>query len=176
MSTTGNEFERPGVNYPDREDTEGATDTPSEGEPTRDEPTRDEPAAATEETGTPEAPEPTHEAVGVGVIDDGTSVVNPQALGGHQGRDGGRDTMSASQAQKAGALGTEQEQRLPAMSQNNASDIEKVSGIVVQTRADVVDMPFERVVEVLAQRLDQAGVSLPERDVEELARQITTGE
>ena len=28
MSTTGNEFEQPGVNYPDREDAHGALDAP----------------------------------------------------------------------------------------------------------------------------------------------------
>ena len=33
MSTTGNEFEQPGVNYPDRDDAAGAT--PSPGDDTR---------------------------------------------------------------------------------------------------------------------------------------------
>ena len=36
MSTTGNEYEQPGVNYPDREDAGGATSTPAPGEPMRD--------------------------------------------------------------------------------------------------------------------------------------------
>ena len=37
MSTTGNEYEQPGVNYPDREDAGGATDTPGTDDAVRDE-------------------------------------------------------------------------------------------------------------------------------------------
>jgi hypothetical protein len=190
MSTTGNEFEQPGVNYPDREDAEGAQTTPATGEPTRDEgvqapptmgepaadasPTASEPSAEVEPGAEPTATathqpgtEPSHEAVGIGVIDDGS----------HHGQDAGRETMTAGQAQhESGGLGPEQEQRLPAMSQNNASDLEKVAGIMAQTRSDVATMPFERVVEVLRERLTQAGVELPDRDVRELARQISTGD
>lgn len=185
MSTTGNEFEQPGVNYPDREDAKGAGDTPAPDEPQRDEapgapPTMGEPSAdaqdapaATEApaaggTGAPGAGEPSHEAVGVGVLDDGTD---------HHGQDADRDTMSASEAQQTpGALGTEQEQRLPAMSQNNATEVDKVAGIVAQTRADVGTEPLERIAEVLRQRLTQAGVDLPDNDVDELARQVSTGD
>lgn len=204
MSTTGNEYEQPGVNYPDREDAAGAEATPAPGEPKRDggveappamgEPAPDaspappagaqgapgsqagqatpstevdadaEPVAAAPATGA----EPSHEAVGIGVIDDGAS---------HHGQDEGRDTMTASQAQHAtGGLGTEQEQRLPAMAQNNASDLEKVTGIVAQTRADVATQPFERIVEVLRERLVQAGVELPDSDIQELAQQLSVGD
>jgi hypothetical protein len=95
----------------------------------------------------------------------------------HHGQDEGRDTLSAGEAQRtAGALGTEQEQRLPAMAQNDASEVEKVSGIVVQTRADVGTEPVDRIAEVLRQRLDQAGIDLPDSDIQELARQVSTGD
>ncbi|WP_203580142.1 hypothetical protein [Microbacterium hibisci] len=241
MSTTGNEYEQPGVNYPDRNDADGATDTPGAGEPARAEqpaaaPTMGEPAEDAEPAGTwTEAPEqggtaapspteegggagsptqdgagagsptqdgatssasevpgahspappaqgaaatgpsegarsgePSHEAVGIGVLDDGAD---------HHGHDEGRDTMTASEAQQTpGALGTEQEQRLPAMAQNNASDLEKVTGIVAQTRQDVGTEPLERIAEVLRQRLDQSGIDLPDADVQELARQVSTGD
>lgn len=175
MSTTGNEYEQPGVNYPDRKDADGATDTPAANEPVREEkpaaPALGEPAPDAEPAGAwneaPDQGEPSHEAVGIGVIDDGD----------HHGHDEGRDTVTASQAQRTpGALGTEQEQRLPAMAQNNAADVDKVAGIVAQTRADVGTEPLERIAEVLQQRLSQAGVDLPEHDVEELARQVQTGD
>ena len=84
--------------------------------------------------------------------------------------------MTAGEAQREGALGTEQEQRLPAMSQNNASQVEKVSGIVVQTRSDVGDQPQERIQDVLRQRLEQSGIDLPDAEIAELARQISGGD
>lgn len=191
MSTTGNEYEQPGVNYPDREDADGARATPATGEPTRDdtpsspdelpggEPVGGEPAddatERNEAAGDPpeNAPapvgdEPTHVATGIGVVDDGAD---------HHGQDGGRETVSAGEAQRTpGALGTEQEQRLPAMAQNDASSVEKVSGIVAQTRADVGTEPVERITEVLHQRLEQAGVDLPDDHIAELAQQVSTGD
>ncbi|MCC2031363.1 hypothetical protein [Microbacterium allomyrinae] len=152
-STTGNEYEQPGINYPDREDADGATRTPAEGEPTRE-------GAA--------PPEPSHTAVGIGVPDEGTD---------HHGQDDGRDTSTAGEAQRTpGALGTEQEQRLPAMAQNNASDVEKVTGIVAQTRSDVGTESLERIADVLRQRLEQSGVDLPDDDIQELARQVSVGD
>lgn len=173
MSTTGNEFEQPGVNYPDREDAAGATGTPGAGDAVRPEQTSDAEQAAPEgaaATGPSEGAlsgEPSHEAVGIGVVD----------APDHHGSDQGRDTMSVSQAQRtAGGLGSEQEQRLPAMSQNNASDLDKVTGVVAQTRQDVGTEPLERIAQVLGQRLEQAGVDLPEGDIHELARQISTGD
>jgi hypothetical protein len=124
-------------------------------------------AAATVPSDGAQSGEPSHEAVGIGVIDGGD----------HHGHDGGRDTLSVSEAQHTpGALGSEQEQRLPAMSQNNASDVDKVAGIVAQTRSDVGAEPLERIAEVLRQRLTQSGIDLPEHDVEELARQVSTGD
>jgi hypothetical protein len=158
MSGTGNEFERPGVNYPDRED---STEGPEPGEPARDE--GQEPASAG-------APEPTHEAVGIGVMDSPDGV-------DHHGQDGGRDTLTVGEAQRtSGGLGSEQEQRLPAMSQNDASTIDKVSGIVAQTRSDVGIESTERIAEVLRQRFEQSGIDLPDADVDELAQQISTGD
>ena len=95
----------------------------------------------------------------------------------HHGQDEGRDTLTVGEAQRQkGGLGTEQEQRLPAMSQNDASAIDKVAGIAAQTRADVGTEPVGRIAEVLQQRLDQAGVDLPAADVDELANQIATGD
>jgi hypothetical protein len=155
MSTTGNENEQPGVNQPDRA---GAGQTPAADDATRD----DKPS--------PAAAEPSHEAVGIGVIDtdEGTD---------HHGQDAGRDALSAGEAQRMpGGLGTEQEQRLPAMSQNDASELEKVTGVVAQTRADVGTEPVERIAEVLRQRLEQSGIDLPDSDIEELAHQISTGD
>ena len=194
MSTTGNEYEQPGVNYPDREDADGAEATPAAGEPTRDgtpsspdelpggEPVGGEPAddatERNEAAGDPpseDAPAPadddvSHVATGIGVMDAGEGE-------DHHGQDGGRETASAGEAQRTpGALGTEQEQRLPAMAQNDASTVEKVSGIVAQTRADVGTEPVERITEVLHQRLEQAGVDLPDDDIAELARQVSTGD
>jgi hypothetical protein len=110
-----------------------------------------------------------HQAVGVGVVDS-------DAGGDHYGQDEGRETLTAGQAQRAGALGSEQEQRLPAMSQNDASAVDKVSGIVAQTRQDVGTKSIEEIAHVLAQRLEQSGVPLPDSEVQELARQISTGD
>lgn len=194
MSTTGNEFERPGVNYPDRED---AAETPATDDPARDveidapqtsgghlEAEREGidspvPAGVTpqaqptraSDAGEPVDPaEPSHEAVGIGVVD------GPDG-GDHHGQDEGRDTLTVGEAQRTpGGLGTAQAQRLPGMSENDATALEKVSGIVAQTRADVGTEPQERIVEVLRQRLSEAGVDLPDSDVEEMARQISTGD
>ena len=181
MSTTGNEFEKPGVNYPDREDADGATDTPRAGEPVRED--EQQGPAAVAQSGAaedgeggampPASGEPTHQAVGIGVIDDETPWHDD---GDHFGQDGGRDTLTASSAQKEGALGAEQEQRLPAMAQNNATDVDKIAGIVAQTRQDLAATQPERVRDVLAERFAQSGVSLPDAEIDELARQITTGD
>jgi hypothetical protein len=95
----------------------------------------------------------------------------------HHGQDEGRDTLSVGEAQRTpGALGTEQEQGLPGMAQNDAPMIEKVSGIVAQTRADVGTEPLDRIAHVLAQRLEQAGIDVTDTDIDELARQASTGD
>ncbi|WP_243074255.1 hypothetical protein [Microbacterium sp. SS28] len=189
MSTTGNEFERPGVNYPDRADADGAENTPKTGEPTRDgqpgtegaaRPTAAEAQSGAAEDGEggamPPAPDTaSHHAVGIGVIDDDPAPAQAQP-GSHYGQDGGRETLSASDAQKEGALGTEQEQRLPAMAQNNASQVDKVAGILAQTRQDIGAGEPDEVIHILRQRLEQSGIDLPDSEIEELARQITTGD
>jgi len=110
------------------------------------------------------AADPTHEAVGIGVVPD---------VPDHHGQDEGRDTLTASQSQSD--LSGAQEQRLPAMAQNNAPDVDKVAGIVAQTRSDVATEPHERIVEVLHQRLEQSGIHLPDDEISELARQVSTG-
>jgi hypothetical protein len=111
-----------------------------------------------------------HQAVGIGVIDS-------EEGSDHFGQDEGRGTLTAGQAQReAGGLGTEQEQRLPAMSQNDASAVDKVAGIVAQTRQDVGTQSVDEIAHVLGQRLEQSGVPLPDSDVQELARQISTGD
>lgn len=123
-----------------------------------------------EDTPAPGAAQPSHQAVGIGV----TNVFD---AGDHHGQDEGRDTMTAGQAQRTpGGLGSEQEQRLPAMSQNDASAIDKVSGIVAQTRQDIGTEPVDRIAEVLSQRFEQSGIDLPEHEVRELAQQIATGD
>ncbi len=48
MSTTGNEYEQTGVNYPDRGDADGAQGTPAAGEPVRDEAPAAPPTLASE--------------------------------------------------------------------------------------------------------------------------------
>jgi hypothetical protein len=62
------------------------------------------------------------------------------------------------------------------MAQNDATQIDKVSGIVAQTRQDVGTEPIERVADVLRQRLSDSGIDLPDDEVRELARQVTTGD
>ncbi|MGB4779043.1 hypothetical protein [Microbacterium sp.] len=113
-----------------------------------------------------------HQAVGIGVI--GGPQVAPVVPPGsdHHGQDGGRDGSGSSQDALSGA----QEQRLPSMSQNNASEVEKVSGIVAQVRADVATSDADEVRRVLAQRLEQAGIDLPDDEIDELAQQITMGD
>jgi hypothetical protein len=159
MSTTGNEYEKPGVNYPDRNDVDGAGQSDEED---RRGAQLGEPDVAPEST-------PTHEAVGIGVV-GGAQFEGAD----HHGKDGGRDTVDASEAQRA--LGDAQEQRLPAMSQNNASDVDKIAGIVAQTRQDVAHLGRERVVQVLAERFRQTGVPVPDDEIQELATQVIEGD
>jgi hypothetical protein len=191
MSTTGNEFEQPGVNYPDRRDADGAEATPGPGEPTRGaetdmpivggDPYHEDQGEQVADPHMHQQPtdEPSHQAVGIGVSEHPGVATDAESRRSedHHGQDEGRDTLTVSGAQKAdGGLGSEQEQRLPAMSQNDAPAVDKVAGIVAQTRADVGTESLERIAEVLGQRLSQSGVELPESDVHELARQVHTGD
>lgn len=106
--------------------------------------------------------------------DDGAQQGAEHLGADHHGQDGGRDTLTASEAQRA--RGDAREQALPAMSQNNASDDDKIAGIVAQTRQDVAHLGRDRVVEVLTQRLEQSGVVVPAEDIEELATQALEGD
>jgi len=89
----------------------------------------------------------------------------------HHGRDGDRDTTTVSQAQQE--MHGDSEQRLPAMSQNNATDEEKLAGILAQTRADLPGAPVERISELLRERADQAGVPLGEDDARRYAEELS---
>lgn len=100
---------------------------------------------------------------------------SPETGSDHYGQDHGRDTLTVAQSQDQ-ALSDEQAQALPGMDQNNADQAEKVAGIVVQTRADLTTQPLTRVPEMLSQRLEQAGISLPAETVDALARQIVDGD
>lgn len=205
MSTTGNEDEQPGVNAPDRGDAGGAQDTPGADDAQREpdapslpgyaEPQGDGEPAPSDDAGAPpadpgsepseplaaESQEPSHRAEGIGVIDDdvprqaGTSTdAEAKASSDHHGQDEGRETLTAGEAQRA--MSGEQAQRLPAMSQNNAPQVDKVAGIVAQTRQDVGTHPRDQIVHVLRQRLEQSGIDLPDDEVEELVDQITVGD
>lgn len=48
----------------------------------------------------------------------------------------------------------------PVLDQNHASDEERISGIVAQTRSDVGDAGIERIADVLAQRFAEAGLDV----------------
>lgn len=113
------------------------------------------------------ANEPSHEAVGIGVIHDdpaGESTAPAAALPG-----------SAADPAADDVLDGDQERRLPTMSHDPAT-LETVSGVVAQTRQDTGTAPLERIVEVLRERLEQAGVELGDAELEELARQVSTGD
>ncbi|GAA1854687.1 hypothetical protein ACFQZV_04340 [Microbacterium koreense] len=139
MSTTGNEYEQPGVNYPDRDDSE------DQGEPRKD-------------------GDPAEAALAAAGAHDAAEGAD------HHGQDGGRDTLTVGEAQAAMSGASEQD--VPAMAQNNAPAADKIAGIVAQTRQDAADQPRERIVEVLSQRLDQAGVALTAEDIDELAGRV----
>lgn len=91
----------------------------------------------------------------------------------HHGRDGGRDTLTVGEAQRAQS--GEQTQDAPAMSQNNATDDAKIDGIVAQTRVDVAHLGKERVEQVLRQRFEQTGVDVADDDIDGLARRVLEG-
>jgi hypothetical protein len=54
----------------------------------------------------------------------------------------------------------------------DATDAEKVEGIVVQTRADLDGVPFGRARSVLAQRLADAGLEIGDEDLDALALRV----
>lgn len=169
MSTTGNEYEKPGVNYPDREDADGARETPAQGDPVRREPTAPSSSAP--------AGEPSHEAVGIGVIDDGRAPTGGAGSAEELAAQGGAEGDAAAPDESGAAeLDPEQRRRLPAMAEQSAEQIERISGVVAQTRADAGTDSSDRIVEVLRERLRAVGVALPETDLRELASQVSTGD
>lgn len=84
----------------------------------------------------------------------------------HHGQDGGRDTMSVGEAQRA--MAGDAEQDMPAMSQNNASDEEKWAGILAQTRADRPEADVDTLVGLVRQRAEQSGIPLSEEQAHAL--------
>jgi hypothetical protein len=58
----------------------------------------------------------------------------------------------------------------PAMDMNQTTTSEKIDGIVAQTRADHSADGPERIVEVLRQRLSEAGIDLTDDEIAERAR------
>lgn len=101
---------------------------------------------------------------------------HPDSEGGsHHGQDGGRDTLTAGEAQRAGALGEGDTQDLPAMSQNNATIDEKVAGIVDQCRQDLANGSREPVEDMLRARLSDAGVDVSDEFVRALAARVEAG-
>jgi hypothetical protein len=58
----------------------------------------------------------------------------------------------------------------PAMDMNQTTMSEKIDGIVAQTRADHSADGPERIVEVLRQRLSEAGIDLTDDEIAERAR------
>jgi hypothetical protein len=99
----------------------------------------------------------------------------PAPAGGeqdHHGQDGGRETLTVGEAQREGSLGAGATQDLPAMSQNNATDEDKISGIIAQTRQDLPGESLERIGDVLRQRFADAGVEVADDRLAELARAV----
>jgi len=58
----------------------------------------------------------------------------------------------------------------PVLQQNQATDQERIDGIVAQTRADLGDESDERYAEVLRQRLEDSGIPMSDEDRQRLAQ------
>lgn len=105
------------------------------------------PDAGGEDTIPPDE-EPSHVAQGIGVIDDGGfAPSSPQ--------------------------GTQDE---PRMDHDEVGDLDKIAGIVVQTRADLGTATEDRIAEVLGQRFRDADLDVSDEETADLAHQIATGE
>ena len=61
-------------------------------------------------------------------------------------------------------------QDAPLLAQNQTSTSEQVDGIVAQTRADLGDESSARFAEVLRQRFSDAGMTLTDEQIADLAR------
>ena len=122
-----------------------------------------EPAPEAPEEHEPEEHEPEDADRAVRVVADGTD---------HHGRDDGRDTLTAGQWQREHGPGGVQDQ--PAMSQNNATDDEKLRGIVAQTIVDVGDRDDEDIAYVLRERVEQSGIPVTDDELADLVRRVRT--
>lgn len=65
-------------------------------------------------------------------------------------------------------------QHRPRLAQNAASEEEELEGIIAQSRADLSEGSPERIVELLRQRLDDAGIARDDDQIVELARRVST--
>lgn len=97
------------------------------------------------------------------------SVADQHEGADHHGQDGGRETVSVGEAQRE--MAGDAEQDLPAMSQNNATDDEKLAGILAQTRADLPGADADAIVERLRQRAEQSGIPLTDEQARTLVRE-----
>lgn len=139
-------------------------DAPQVSEPAPEAPDDDQTDADAQATPSP-ASDSDHATLEVGVTDDGRD---------HHGRDDGRETLTVGESQRA-ANGA-REQNLPAMSQNNASDGEKIAGIVAQTRVDVGDQDDARIADVLRQRFSDSGIAVADDAFADLVRRVRAGD
>lgn len=64
----------------------------------------------------------------------------------------------------------------PIMQQHPAPDVDKIAGIVAQTRADVGMESVERIADVLRQRLSDSKIEVSDDEVADLAQQVATGD
>lgn len=61
----------------------------------------------------------------------------------------------------------------PVLAQNQATELERLDGIVVQTRADLAGADVATVERSLRRRLSDAGIELAEGEIEALARDLS---
>ncbi|MDZ8171707.1 hypothetical protein [Microbacterium xanthum] len=92
--------------------------------------------------------------------------------GNHLGHDGGRDTLSAAEAQRGDGLGERGEQTLPAMSENNAAASDKLDGVVAQMRADLAGESVATVEHALRGRIEQTGLEVSDARFDDLVKRI----
>ncbi|MFG6402082.1 MULTISPECIES: hypothetical protein [unclassified Microbacterium] len=79
---------------------------------------------------------------------------------------------SVSDETPTSATGT---QDAPAQDMHDASEDDKIAGIVAQTRVDVGDKDDERISEVLRQRFEDSGISVAGDRLAALAAEVSNG-
>ncbi|MFS0866427.1 hypothetical protein AB3M83_03710 [Microbacterium sp. 179-B 1A2 NHS] len=99
--------------------------------------------------------------------DETTSAGRP---GDHYGQDGGSDAISVSDSQSDHA--GESTQDRPGMSQNDADASQKIEGVLVQTRADIAGHDDVDGPKMLAERLEQAGISMSSDEFDAVAARL----